>query len=365
MGQVDRCVEEDIPDVARIHVKIHDEADKEPSEGLKSYYREVFFHNPWCDSDFPSLVYRSKQGRVIGFQGVIPRRMNLNGKPVRVAIAHRLMVAPDSNSPLAAMKLEKVFLSGQQDLSISDGANDIGRKFMEGMGASTAYLYSMNWFRPLHPCCYIRSIFRKKGGLRLLATASWPVCYLIDSLVSNIPHSPLRSAQPQNCTALEMNGQLLFACISDFSKQRYLRPEYNSKAIEWLWDFLKANNKRGKLRGLEVHGAKGQRIGMYLYYLNSEKVVEVMLLLARDDSRDVVFKHLLYHARRQGAVCILGRLEPVFLKSLWDNNCLIKRGSWAIIHAKDPELISVINRGDAFMSTLEGELWLRSPRDKL
>ncbi len=365
MDQVDCCQKADIPAVAVIHQKTFGTASVEPSEGLKTYYETIIFNNPWVEEDLPSLVFRSKEGKVEGFLGIVTRRMNYKGKTIRVAIPHRLMVAPDCSSPMAAVKIIKRFLSGPQDLVLGDGANDLGRKFMEGMGATTSYLYSMDWLCLLRPCSYMRDVVGKYRGLKFLAGVSWPVCSLLDSIANKILNSPARSKKPGDCTAIEMDGQSLLSCIMEFSKQSPLHPEYNEGDFEWLWNFLKSNTHRGQLQGFEVHNDKGKRIGAYLYYLKSKKLIEVMLLLARRDSADTVFKLLLNHAIDLGAICLRGRMEPKFLQCFWHNNCLIKRGSWAVVHARDPEILNVINRGDAMLSALEGELWLRSPRDIL
>jgi len=365
MELVDRCLKEDIPAIAEIHTKVFGTAGDEPSEGLRSYYETVFLDSPWHDDELPSLVYRSEKGEVLGFLGVIARRMSFNGRSIRVAVPHRLMVAPDCSSPLAAMKMIKKFLAGPHDLVLGDGANDLGKKFMEGMGASISCLYSMNWLRPLRPFSYMRHILGKCRGLKSLAAVSWPMCLLLDSLARRIPGSPLRTVQTDDCTAIEIDSQSLLSCIREFSKQRALRPEYDADHMKWLWDFLKSNTQRGQLQGFEVRNQKDKRIGVYLYYLKSTRLAEVMLLSARDDSTDTVLKHLLNRASQSGAICVYGRVEPRFLQSFWDNNCLIKRGSWAVVHARDPEILNVINRGDASLSMLEGELWLASPQARL
>lgn len=365
MGQVNRFVEKDIPDVANIHVKVNHKVDNPASEALKSYYKEIFFHNPWRDNDLPSLVYRSKKGKIVGFIGVIPRRMIFKGKLIRVAIAHRLMVDPNSNYPLAAIKLIKTFFSGPQDMSFSDGANDIGRKFWEGMGGSTAYLYSMNWIRPLRPCRYATSLLGKKRGFRLFSITSWPICCLVDSLSARIQSSPFRTAPSETYESIDIDDEILLSCISEFSKELSLYPEYDSKTIKWLMYFLQSNKHRGILKSFVVYNRKNQPIGVCLYYLNSKKIGEVMLLAARGDSRDGVLKCLLYHAWQEGAISIFGRLEPKFLQNFWDYNCLIKRGSWALVHARNPDILNIINQGYGFLSALEGELWLRSPKDRL
>ncbi|MCK4627473.1 MAG: hypothetical protein KAT56_00645 [Sedimentisphaerales bacterium] len=360
---IDRCVEEDIPQIAEIHAELFFRHGKS-SKGLRSYYRDMFFHNPWYDSKLSPLVYRSKEGKVIGCIGVIPRTMNMMGRKVRVAVAHRLMVDPGSHSPLAALKLVRAFLSGPQDLSISDGANNLGRKFWEGMGGRTAYLYSMNWICPLRPCCYVNSLLREKKRLGSIAYILKPACLLADSISAHSKHNPFRHTPPDTF-GVEADAETLLSCIAEFSKGYSLCPEYDLVNFKWLLDFLRQNTHRGKLKGFAVRNKKNALIGAFLYYLNSKNFAEVMLLAARDNEKDAVLKHLLYHAWQQGAVALFGRLEPKFLESLYDNNCFIKRGSWALVHSRDTELVNIINRGDAFITALDGELWLRSPKDIL
>jgi hypothetical protein len=364
MGYIEKCTPQDIPDVANLHAKVFYQPGERATEQLRSYYMNVFFNNPWYEEDFSPLVYRTEQRNVAGFMGVISRPMTLNGKLIRVVVAHRLMVAPDSHSPLAALKLLRTFFSYPYDLAISDGANDSGKKFWEGMGGNTTYLYSMNWVCPLRPCCYTASLLKKMRSLRPIAIASWPICYLVDLLATRIWSSPLRQTPP-GTSEEEINDEILLSCISEFSKGYLLRPEYDSHSMTWILDFLRSNKHRGTLSGFAVRNEKKQLIGAYLYYLSAEKIGGVMFLVARNDSRNHVLEHLLYRMWHEGAICVFGRLEPKFLKSFWDYKCLIKRGSWALIHAKDPEIINIVNRGDAFISVLEGELWLRSPTDRL
>jgi hypothetical protein len=90
-----------------------------------------------------------------------------------------------------------------------------------------------------------------------------------------------------------------------------------------------------------------------------------MLLAARAGSRDVVLRLLMYTIWRRGGIGLVGRLEPKFLTSLGAHDCLIKPGDWAFMDARDQTLVHLLNSGEAFFSPLEGDLWLRSPMDRL
>ncbi len=362
MEQVDRCRKEDIPAVARLHLKVYGNPTDEPSESLESYYEMVVCGNPWCDEEIPSLVYRSEAGDIEGFIGVIVRRVTFNGKSLRMAVPHRLMVAPDCRSSMAAMQIVRRFFDGAQDFSFGDAANDQARKLMEALGATTSYLYSMNWMSLLRPCSYMGSALEKKyPRLKPLVAVFQPACFLVDSILCKMRRKSIRSGQLQRCVTSGIDSQSLLLCITDFSSRSHLHPEYNETDIQWLWNFLSSNVLRGQLQGFEVCNERGDRIGVCLYYLNAKKAMEVMLLRAREDSADMVFNQLLDRALDLGVINVEGRIEPRFLQSISDNNCLFKRRSWAFVQGRDDEVLNAINRGDAMLSAMDAELWLSSP----
>ncbi len=325
----------------------------------------MFFRNPWRENKFPSFVYRVSGGKVVGFIGVISRQMRFRGELIKVAVSHRLMVDPGSGCPLAAAQLVRRFLSGPQDLSFSDGANEMGRKFWEGMGGNTALIYSMNWIRPLRPFSYGVHLFSKRKNCRFISTLLGLVGGFVDSLGVLTWGDFLRPTLPPGQTSVEANDDLLFDCVSRFSKPYILSPVYDRESWNWLMRFLRANRHRGEFKAYAVYNDSKELIGAYAYYLHSKRTGEVVLLSARRDSRCQVLRHLLYQGQKEKALCLWGRMEPKFLNCLWDNNCLLKRGSWALVHTNRPEIEDVINRGDAFLTAFEGELWLRSPRDRL
>lgn len=364
MGYVDRCLEEDVPAVAGLHNRVFFGGAQSVGEGLRAYYREVFFRNPWYEEKLPSLVYRDS-GRVKGFLGCVPRRMQIGGQAVTVAILHRLMVAPDVDSPLAAMRLVQDLLAGPQDLTLADGANDNGRKILEWSGASVSYLYSMKWLRVLRPCAFaVEVLSRRWGKLGPLVVASRPAAKLADAVLCKPKGSPFALRRPAT-TEVGIRADLLLRGIEEFSRNHVLRPVYDLGSLEWLLNVLQGNRHRGEFDGIGIFGGDDQFIGLCLYYLNASRVAEVMLLAARDDSRDAVLRHVMYRMWQRGGVGLIGRLEPRFLQSFADHGCLMKGGDWAFVHAKDAELVRIIDRGDAFISALEGELWLRSPMDRL
>ncbi len=364
MQYVDKFRLDDVKEVANLHSKVFYPEGEVPSEGLFKYYRTVFFDNPWSCDDVSSFVYRSK-GKVVGFIGIIPRPMSYMGREIRVAVAHRIMVDPDSKTPLTAIKLVRKFLGGCQDLSLADGANHAGRKLLEGAGASVSYLYSMNWFRPLRPFSYGMTLLAKKGKLRPLSVLLRPMSALADSVAKSALGDLLRPLPPENVSSAELSQELLLDCIQEFAKVNSLYPIYDAKSMEWIWNFLRCNQDRGELNGSVLYDKKNRKIGVYLYCLRSNRIGEVMFLLAAKGWHNEVVSYLLNHAWEKRVICLFGRLESKFLSALWDHHALIKRGCWGLFHARDENLLNVIHRGDAFISALDGELLFRSPMDRL
>ncbi|MCY2954884.1 MAG: hypothetical protein NTU53_23380 [Planctomycetota bacterium] len=328
------------------------------------YYKQVLFNNPWRDDDLPSLVYRTSDGSVSGFLGVIPRLMYHRERRIRVAVAHRLMVASGSQASYVAASLVRRFLSGRQDLSISDGANDAGKRIFEAAGAVTSLLYSLNWIRPLRFCRYGMHLLAKKWRPALIAAAVAPACGPLDWALSRFLNGSFMQKDPQGIVSL-IDDDSLLDCIDRFSKRRSLRPLYDCTTLRWMLNKLRANRERGDLRGFVIKSQDGTPMGSCLYYVRPDRSAEVLQLAAAGTSTIDIFGHLLRQAFNDGCVCLFGRLQPELAEYLWRHNCILKRGSWALVHAADREIINSIMCGDAFLSGLEAELWLDSPMNSL
>jgi len=364
MGQVDRCTPEDVPAVADLHAKRFFGSETASSDGLRNYYRTLFFDNPWYDDQLPPLVYRTN-GRVTGFLGVVPRRMQLGQQTLRLVILHRLLVAPDVDSPMAAFQLVREALAAPQDLMIADGANDKGRKILERSGASVSPIYSLKWLRPLRPAAFaLNMLGKRRPSLGLIARTARPFGSLADAVACRLPASPFALAAPET-EGRALDIDTLLAGLDEFSRGHTLRPQYDRSSLHWLLDVLKDNHHRGDFQSIGIFDADHRFIGLALYYLDAHNIAEVMLLASRDSTRDAVLQHLMYHAWRSGAVGLMGRFEPKFLQAFSNQDCLMKAGDWAFLHARDREIIHIVNQGEAFISTLEGELWMRSPMDRL
>lgn len=350
------CLKEDLPDVAALHESVFQRASGLSTAALTTYLEEVFFGNPWCDPTMPSLVYEENR-RIIGFLGVVPRKMLLKGRRIRVAVGSQLMVDPISRCSHAAFQLQHRFLSGPQELSLSDGANDLGHKLWETAGGRTSLLYSMHWTHILRPAEFaVWRLSKRKGfaPIRMLK----PLSVVLDTAERHLPRSPLRIKwqDPEE----DLTEKTLLECLSESTAMQSLRPEYNEQSLKWLLDMACRKESRGTLHKVVVRTRQGSIAGWYLYYVKPSGVSEILQIWGRNSQIGSVLDHLFYHARRRGAVAVNGRMEPAFAEALWRRRCLFRlEGPWFLHYSRHPDIRQAIDSGDAFFTRLEGEWWMR------
>lgn len=360
MGYVRPLVPDDIPQVVRLYARVFGPLVADSLDGLQSTFHEVFLSHPWPDQDLPSLVYQEKNQRIVGCLGVMPRPMSMNGRPIRAAIGHTFMVDPASRSTLAAMELLSAYLSGPQDLSMARGTG-VSHRMFEAFGGSTSLLYSIGWTRVLRPGRYVLSFLKRHGLPAIAAHALAPVCYAADAVASRLLRNPSRLLEPR-LSGTELDAETLRMCMAEFSSGRSLRPAYEAGSLRWLLALLDHRSGNATFKRIVVRDSSQQIVGYYLYYLNPEGVGDVVQIGAHPKSIEEVLDYLGYDARQHGLMAVSGQLEPEFLPALSARHCLFGRGdgSWLLVHSKDPDLLTAIHRGDAFLTRLEGDWWIDS-----
>ncbi len=354
---------DDIPGVARLWLRIFDERERRAPKALQDYFRDIFFDGPWVDPSLPSLVYEEQGLGIVGFIGVIPRRMTFNGQPVRVAVATQLMADERSRS-YPAVKLMRRFLDGEQDLSFSDGANDLAEKLWRACGGSVALLYSLKWTRILRPAQYARRLLCVHGRTwtsALAAAALKPVCHALDALAARTEAGARWLPESSNLLIdRDPQDETLFWCVNHLSGERALRPEYDIESFRWLLTRAADKQMHGTLRKAVVREPGGQIAGWYLYYLDPGGVGQVLQFGARPASVRRVLNSLFQEARSQGAVAVSGELEPRFMKEIATSRCEFTWPGYAVLaQSRNPDLLNAVHRGDAFLTRLEGEWWAR------
>lgn len=363
LGYVTELRDDDIEDVAALHQLAFLNSSLPASRGRSSYYRHVFLENPRADAELPSLIYRNDDGKIMGFLGCVPRVMHHPSGPKKVAVVHRVMASKDADTPHPGQRLIAELLSGPQDLTLCDGANDRGHRAFRRAGLSTVHSYSLEWLRPLRPASFAATVILRRS--RLLAGALKPLVPLADLLLRHVLSPPRRDVAgppPRDGADADTVLRLLRAVPDDYT----LRPLPDPEWVAWLVDFLVRNRFRGVLKGFSVPGSNRNELrGGALYYLRPTGVAEFLLIVAGTEHRRSVFDLALRHAYDNGAGSAKGRLDPRYLDVLSETGCFLRPGNWCSIHSPDPQLAAEVHRGDAFISAVDGELWLGGPLDPL
>jgi hypothetical protein len=362
MGRIRPMTEADVPILADLHRRVFESAPV-MSAGLQEtyerYFTDVYLRNPWRNDQLPSLIFELDGGDVAGFVGVVPRELLCGKTPVLAAVATQFIVDPRARAQMAALHLLKRLFEGPQDLTLADEANDESRAVWEGLGGTTSLLYSVHWTRPLQPARLGAQFLGASRRLRLLALAATPITMAIDALLSRITHSQFHIPRP------ELHGEdasvdVLLECMGQVEPKRLLRPQYSAASLGWVLRRLQAKHGFGQLKAVAVRDQKAALVGCYIYYAHRGQMGEVLHVGAKAKFVQQVFAHLAYDARQSGTIALTGRLEPDLLRSLSDAYCLFQRGRhWALIHSRQTELLSILQRGDALFSRLDGEFCLR------
>jgi len=358
MATIRMFTEDDVSGAAALFARVYPEHRWSSQAACESYFREMLFDNPWRDPQVPSWV-AEEDGRVSGFYAVMPRRMSLRGRSIRVAVGCQFMVDPHKRDSLTAMRIAKACLSGPQDLTLADGASDWARRMWIALGGTAPLLCSLHWTRPLRPARYALSLLERRAALpRSLALAARPVGALTDALVARLP--PNRFYEDEDGFSEEpLDAATMLADLPAMLDGSALQPMYEAHSLAWLLDQTARKTFYGTLRARIVRDGTREMVGWYLYYVRAGAVSEVLQIAARRGAYDRVLRRLLVDAWRHGATAVHGRVDPRFAKELSYQHCWCRwDGRWTLAYSRDPAIMASIHQGDAFLSRLEGEWWL-------
>ncbi len=362
MGEIRKFEEAHIPEVAAMELKVFHGRARAAGPALQSYFEEIFFRNPWRDEALPSMVYIHGD-KIVGFLGVIPRRMIFRGRPVRVAVATQFMVDTSAYRGGAGLELIRRFFAGPQDLSLTDGATEAAHAVWTAAGARAAQLYSLQWARVLRPARHLRGLLLSRPHtarvLRAAARVGAPVCTMTDAALSSLPFRAFAAPRTEFAShAADAKG--LFECAMEVGWREPLKPCYDPASFGWLLAQAAEARRHGLLRTAVVRAPGGAPAGWYAYFAKRGGEATVLQFGAAGRHFEEVFQALLRDAWECGSTAVSGQAIPRFLLNLSNQRCVFRySGNGVLAHSRDPELLGSILQGDAALSRLDGEWWTR------
>lgn len=347
--------EDDIEQLVSLRARCFEHSAQPTARAMASYFAEILLHSPWRDPDLPSLVHEDGSGKIVGFLGVMSRRMRLKKERLRVAVGTQFMVDPE-NRGLAGLSLLKSFQDGPQDLALADSASDLVRRIWERIGGKVCPLFSLSWTRPIRPLRHVISELGNAPQVRAFKLACRPLASVIDAVAARTA-ARFRPPRPKT-TGNTLGVRELVEGMELLASERRLVPEYDEAELAFVFRQLEERPGFRALEGSLIKDSDGSVAGWHLSLIR-QREIHVVQLAARKDKHGVVLDDLFARAWKRGAIKVTGRLEPVLLKPLAERACSFGHsGPWTLVASRRPDVLSAIERGEAILSCLEGEWWL-------
>jgi hypothetical protein len=326
----------------------------EPPPGLVGYFERTLLDHPWADPEIPSLVYETGEGRILGFIGSHVRRLIFDGRRIRMGCAAQLVSDPEQRRLAIGARLLRSYLSGPQDLTITDGATALVHEMWVRLGGHAFHPGSISWTRLFRPGRAVGDRWLERRGSerwRRIGRAAWP---LLDAPAIRITRPPV---PPAGVAAEELVPRAVIEHQADVLGAARLSVDYDEPFLGWLFREMAEVRTRGTLTRRLLR-RDGRVLGWYVVYLRERGLSQVMQIAAAKGELDTVLDRLFADAWRSGAAALAGRLEPALYEPLSRRRSVLRYSSRALFHSRDPELAAAISLGRSALTRLDGEWWM-------
>lgn len=347
----------DLPAVGRLFQKTFRKADVLPVS-LVSYLGDVFLDHPWADPDIRSKVLVGASGKVEGFIGVFPARLEWEGRSLRAAFAGSLMVEGHEKNPLAGARLLRAFLAGPQDISLTETANAVTLGMWQKLSLPLDLGYSLNWLRMFRPAEAAVNLMEKAAGI---ARVLRPIGTFADTLVERsrlptlrAPVAPNRRVQFQDATREEFRDAVL-----ELKDAFPLRPQWDRQMLDWVIDHAAQKRNFGEPSWRIGVSRSGTLAGCYAYFGRPRGVGRLLQALCAPAAAGDLVDDLFAHADQSGCAGLRGAGHPWLTPDLLTRKAAFFGRTYYLAHARDKALLQPIQAGQALISGLAGENWMR------
>ncbi len=366
MGEIRALRQSDVATVAALFQRILRKTSAPATPALEAYLTRLFLEGPEQDTEIHSHVHIRDDGSVSGFLGVLPLPLMMGERPVRGALCGTFMVDNHADDPFAGARLMRAFLSGPQDISLTETANDISTTMWRRLRATVLPEHSLEWLRVIRPAGFITEMAANVvGAARLLAPLARPVDALIRRGAPEPRWSSLAAAIAEGTLAShDVNDESAAHLFTHFVSHFAARPSWREESLRRMVEESRHKATFGAMVRRMVTTRDGKPVGMFLYYGDPGRIGRVLQILAAPGRAGEVIDAMLAHASERGMVALRGRTQPALLEAMLGRRFAFVHASSSIVHARDPVLIEPFLAGKAFFNGFAGESWSRLIGDR-
>lgn len=363
LDQADKAVvrdleREDLPAVAQLFQRTFRQAASAPPS-LVTHLHDILFDHPWFDEEIRSKVFVSAQRQIRGFIGVFPARLELEGRPLRAAFAGSLMVDEHEENPLAGARLLRAFLAGPQDLSLTETANATALGMWQKLSLPLDVGYSLNWIRIFRPATAAVNVLGRMSGAGNLLR---PFGVLADRVAEKVGFSSLRFPTSQGPHRLQFRdvSRDEFRDAALALKDSFpLRPQWDAESLDWLIRQASQKRRYGEPSWRIGESRTGRLASAYVYFGRPGGIGWLLQALCSPAAAGELVDDLFSHADASGCAALRGGGHPWLTPELLRRQTAFHGRAFYLAHARDPSLLQPIHSGQALISGLAGENWMR------
>jgi len=369
MPEVRALREHDLTAVADMFQRILRKSGDPATPSLRAYLKTIFLDTPDFDPQLTSRVHVRDDGRVSGFIGILPLRMELRGEPLCAAICSSLMVDAREDDPFAAARLLRDVLAGPQDLSFTETSNDIATTMWRKMHASVLADYSLEWLRVIRPVSF--ALEMAAGRIGVLSVLK-PLAAPFDGVFGQRA-GPGGQAWPRYVpiaekadafTDTEATEDDLATLVPELLDAFSLRPQWTREQLGMMLVHARRKAVHGERVQRIVRSRAGKPIGFFLYYGDPGRVGRVVQIMTIPGQEGTVIDRLLKNAHARGMVAMRGRTQPALLEAMLGRKIIFVNASSTVVHSRRPDLLEALTSGRAFLNGFAGEGWTRLIGDR-
>lgn len=361
MSQIRPLEPDDIERVAALYHSTFAGSDKPASPALAACLRAFYLNGPGADRDIPSLVHLDKEGTISGFVGISTVPMVAAERRIKVAFAGTLMVGAPRVDPLAGARLLKAFISGRQDLSVSETANKTSLDMSRALRGTAFPAYSLEWMRAFSPAAFACDMVLRHSKLRPVAL---PVARGLDGLVRrtgfgrSLAMESLVSGRAGLVTH-PVDAAGFADAVEMLTAQYWIRPFWRNEELRQVVAAALDKPAYGQPVAIVATRRDGGVVGAFLYHLRPGGVGRVFQLLALPGRESDMIDCMFADAVARGAAGLRGRTQPAILSGLLGKKTMFANASSTVVFTRDEDILDCFRKGRAFVNGVAGESWGR------